>query len=164
MPDNPAVPEHLPFFITPPGDTDSLMVIMLVFLLVVVLAIGNLYFRLHALPEQMAHRTNHIQMQVVAVLALLALFTHNQIFWIGALLLALVQFPDFSSPINSIARSLRTMASGAKRPPAAPAERATEGEILIAETAPTAPVAAASPVKVATAAPVSQAETPAKKA
>ena len=46
----------------------------------------------------------------MAVLGLLALFTHNHIFWIAALLLAMVQFPDFSTPIYSIADSLSRMA------------------------------------------------------
>jgi multisubunit Na+/H+ antiporter MnhF subunit len=88
-----------------------LLVAMLIFLLAVILFVGNLYFQLHSLPERMAHRMNHMQMQVVAVLCLLALFTHNHVFWVAALLLALVQFPDFSTPINSISQSLEKLAS-----------------------------------------------------
>ena len=57
----------------------------------------------------MAHRTNKVQLQFVAVLALLALFTHNHVFWIAALLLALVELPDFSTPMNSIALSLEKL-------------------------------------------------------
>jgi hypothetical protein len=106
---NPIAAHHLPPFITAPGETDVLFVVMFVILLVIVLVIGNFYFQLHALPERMAHRTNHVQMQVVAVLTLLALFTHNHIFWIAALLLALLQLPDFSTPINSIAQSLEKL-------------------------------------------------------
>jgi hypothetical protein len=108
----PAV-EHLPPFITAPGQTDILFVVTVVLLIAVVLLIGNLYFRLHALPEHIAHGTNKVQMEIVAVLALLALFTHNHLYWIAALLLAFIQLPDFSSPINSMAQSLEKLARGA---------------------------------------------------
>lgn len=73
---NPAAPHHLPFFITAPGDTDVLMAATAAFLLLAVTGIGVLYLRLHALPEQMAHRGQKVQFELVAVLALLALFTH----------------------------------------------------------------------------------------
>ena len=76
------------------------------FLLAVVMALGNLYFQLHALPERMAHRASRVQLEIVAVLCLIALFTHNHIYWILGLLLALVQLPDFSTPVASIAESL----------------------------------------------------------
>jgi multisubunit Na+/H+ antiporter MnhF subunit len=109
---NSAAPHHLPFFITAPEQTDVLLVAMLILLLAAILFIGNLYFQLHSLPERMAHRVNHMQMQVVAVLCLLALFTHNHVFWIAALLLALLEFPDFSTPINSISQSLEKLSSG----------------------------------------------------
>ena len=76
-PIDPSAPHHLPSFVTLPGETDWLMTVMLVFLIFVVVSVGLIYLRLHALPEHMAHRTNKIQLQLVAVLALLALFTHN---------------------------------------------------------------------------------------
>jgi uncharacterized membrane protein YfcA len=60
----------------------------LVFLLVTILSVGLIYLRLHALPEHMAHRTGKVQLQLVAVLGLLALLTHNHIYWIAGLLLA----------------------------------------------------------------------------
>ncbi len=101
---------YLPWFITAPGQSDSLLIAMGIFLIVVVIAIGNIYFQLHALPEKWAHHTSPVQVQIVAVLAILALFTHNHVFWIAALLLALVQFPDFSSPIYSMADSLSRLA------------------------------------------------------
>jgi hypothetical protein len=109
---HPAAPHHLPFFITPPGETDVLLVAMTIFLVAVVVLIGNLYFQLHSLPERVAHRGHHVQMQLVAVLCLLALFTHNHVFWIAALLLAMVHLPDFTTPINSIAQSLEKMVGG----------------------------------------------------
>jgi hypothetical protein len=37
---------------------------------------------------------------------LLALFTHIHLFWIAALLLALVDLPDFGTPLRSIAGSV----------------------------------------------------------
>ena len=106
---NPAAPHHLPVFVAGPGQSDWLMTVMAVFLIVAVVSVGLLYLKLHALPEHMAHRTNKVQMQFVAVLALLALFTHNHVFWIAALLLALVELPDFSTPMNSIALSLERL-------------------------------------------------------
>jgi hypothetical protein len=115
---NPAAPHHMPFFITAPGETDVLFVAMLVLLLVIVLILGNLYFQLHSLPDRIAHRSNPGQMQLVAVLTLIALFTHNNLFWIAALLLAFIQFPDFSSPMNSIARSLERLTMGSEPPSA----------------------------------------------
>lgn len=117
---HPAAAGHLPIFITPPGETDVLLVVMIVFLILMIFLIGLLYLRLHALPEHMSHGASKTQLQLVGVLALIALFTHNHLFWIAALLLALVQFPDFSSPMNSIADSLRRMAGGAERPAEAP--------------------------------------------
>ena len=101
---------HLPWFITAPGQSDTLLIAMGIFLIAVIVAVGNLYFQLHALPEKWAHHTSPVQIQIVAVLAILALFTHNHIFWIAALLLALVQFPDFSTPIYSMADSLSRLA------------------------------------------------------
>jgi hypothetical protein len=116
---NPAAPHHLPPFITAPGQSDWLMTVMAIFLIVAIISVGLIYLRLHALPEHMAHRTNKVQFQFVAVLALLALFTHNHVFWIAALLLALVELPNFSTPMNSIALSLEKL-SGRDRSRAEP--------------------------------------------
>ncbi|MBX5173577.1 MULTISPECIES: hypothetical protein [unclassified Rhizobium] len=103
---HPATVDHLPGFITEPGQTDYLFVGVVIFLVLLVLIIGNLYFQLHAVPERMAHRTSKVQMEIVAVLALISLFTHNHLFWIAGLLLAFVHIPDFSTPLYSIAQSL----------------------------------------------------------
>ena len=111
---NPAAPHHLPWFITAPGASDGLFTAMIIFLIVVLLLIGVLYFKLHALPEHMAHRTSKVQMEIVAVLAVIALFTHDHIFWIAGLLLAFVQLPDFSTPINAMAQSLQRIARGGR--------------------------------------------------
>ncbi|UXN66420.1 hypothetical protein N8E89_25170 (plasmid) [Phyllobacterium sp. A18/5-2] len=111
MADNihPAAIEHLPVFIAAPGQTDWLFNVVVVFLLAMVLIVGNFYFKLHALPEHMAHRGKKVQMEIVAVLALISLFTHNHIFWIAGLLLAMIDLPDFSTPMVSIAQSLEKL-------------------------------------------------------
>ena len=106
---HPIATEHLPVFITAPGQTDWLFNAMAVFLVVAILVIGNFYLRLHALPERMSHRANMVQMELVAVLALISLFTHNHIFWIIGLLLAFIRIPDFSTPMVSIAESLERL-------------------------------------------------------
>lgn len=109
-PIHPAAVKHLPVFITGPGQTDYLFVATVVLLVASVLVVGNLYLRLHALPEQLAHRGKKVQLEIVAVLALIALFTHEHLFWIAALLLALIPLPDFSTPIASMAQSLEKLA------------------------------------------------------
>jgi hypothetical protein len=114
---NPAAPEHLPMFITAPGQSDWLFGAMVVVVLIAIIMIGVFYFRLHALPEHLAHRTTKIQYEIVAVLGLLSLFTHNNVYWVAALLLALVQLPDFTSPLTSIAESLAKMAGSERRLP-----------------------------------------------
>ena len=123
VPLHPAAIEQLPVFITAPGQADWLFNGVAVFLVVAVLAIGNLYLRLHALPERMSHRANVVQMEIIAVLALISLFTHNHIFWIIGLLLAFVRFPDFQTPMVSIAQSLEKLSGPARSRPAQPAAR-----------------------------------------
>src|SRR2546423_15114370 len=107
---HPAASQHLPLFITAPGETDVLMVVMAVVLGLSILMFGILFFRLHTLPERMAHRTHKLQFEIVAVLGLIALFTHEHIFWIAGLLLALVDLPDFSTPLARIAGSVEKIA------------------------------------------------------
>jgi hypothetical protein len=113
---HPAAAHHLPFFITAPGETDTLMVVAAIFLLAVVLLIGNFYLQLHAYPERKAHKANKVQFEIVAVLGLLALFTHNNLYWVLALLLAMITIPDFSTPLNAISESLQKIARGGRDP------------------------------------------------
>lgn len=101
---------HAPFFITAPGETDILFHGIAWFVVLAVFALGAFYLTLHALPEKLAHHANHTQIQLIGVLTLLALFTHNGVFWVAALVLAVVRFPDFISPIQAIADSLKTIA------------------------------------------------------
>lgn len=107
---HPAAPHHLPSFITPPGETDVLMVVMSVILVVAVLGFGTLFLRLHTLPERIAHKGHKIQFEIVAVLGLIALFTHMHIFWVAGLLLALIDLPDFGTSLGRIATSTEKMA------------------------------------------------------
>jgi hypothetical protein len=104
---------HVPIFITSPGETDVLFVAMAVVLIGAVLGIGVFFFWLHSLPERMVH--NKVQFDIVAVLALLSLFTHQHAFWVAALLIALIDFqrfsiPDFSGLLERIASSLEARA------------------------------------------------------
>ena len=103
-------PHHLPFYMARPGETDVLMVVMGIFLVLAVLGVGNIYLRLHSLPERMAHKGQKLQFEIVAVLGLISLFTHIHIFWIAGLLLALIDLPDFSTPLTRIAGSVEKIA------------------------------------------------------
>jgi multisubunit Na+/H+ antiporter MnhF subunit len=114
---NPAASHYLPSFITPPGETDVLMVITAVILAVSILMFGILFFRLHSLPERMAHGTGKLQFEIVAVLCLLALLTHIHAFWVAALLLALIDFPDFPGWLGRIAGAVERIAGLKPREP-----------------------------------------------
>jgi NADH:ubiquinone oxidoreductase subunit 5 (subunit L)/multisubunit Na+/H+ antiporter MnhA subunit len=124
---NPAAPHHLPPFITAPGETDWLMVVTSIILLLSIVAFGILFLRLHTLPERMAHKSQKIQFEIVAVLGLLALFTHIHIFWVLALLLALIDLPDLGSFLSRIAGSVEKIA--AARPPLETASEVQSREI-----------------------------------
>ena len=103
---HPAATEHLPFFITPPGETDVLMTVTALILLGSVVGFGILFLRLHTLPERIAHGRHKLQFEIVAVLGLIALFTHMHIFWVIGLILALVDFPDIGGWLGRIAGSV----------------------------------------------------------
>jgi hypothetical protein len=107
---HPSAPHHLPSFITAPGDTDVLMVAVGIFLIVAILAVGNFYLQLHSLPERMAHKSQKFQFEIVAILGLLSLFTHNHLYWVIGLFLAMIDLPDFSTPLRRIAGSVEKMA------------------------------------------------------
>src|SRR6266566_3776445 len=107
---HPVATEHVPSFITAPGETDVLMVTMVIILVLSVVAFGVLFLRLHTLPERIAHRGHKLQFEIVAVLGLLALFTHIHLFWVAGLLLALIDIPDFSGSLKRIAGSVEKIA------------------------------------------------------
>lgn len=101
--------ENVPAYLAG-ADSDPLMVVMAIIIIVLVVVAGALYFKLHAVPEHIAQGKNHTQIQLIAILTILALFTHNNVFWVGALIIAVVELPDFMTPIKSIAKSLAILA------------------------------------------------------
>jgi hypothetical protein len=107
---NPIATEHLPFFITAPGDTDVLYNITLVIVIGGIVLTGVVFLTIHSLPERMAHKSKKIQLDLIAVLCLLALLLHQHIFWFAALILAFIDIPDFLTPVTRIATSVEAMA------------------------------------------------------
>ena len=102
--------EHLPMFIAGPGETDVFFIVVVVIAIIVTMLVGVFYFTLHALPEKMAHKVNSSQLQLIGVLSLIALFTHNNYFFFAALILAAVRFPDWTGTLNSMAKSVEKLA------------------------------------------------------
>jgi hypothetical protein len=133
---HPAAPHHLPFFIPGADGSDTLMVVMGLFLVGTILWVGTLYWKLHSLPERMAHKSQKLQFEIVAVLGLIALFTHMHIFWIAGLLLAMIDLPDFSTPLRSIAGSVERIADATPGAPNAEPEAEPE---LAGQSAATTP-------------------------
>ena len=106
---HPLAPHTLPPFIGAADGSDPLFSAIIFIVILAVLGVGVFYLKLHAIPEQLAHKHGNTQSQLIMVLALLALFTHNNIFWVAALILALLKLPDFLTPINSISESLKKL-------------------------------------------------------
>jgi len=119
---HPMAPHHLPFYLAPGSGVDTLMVVMGIFLIGTVLWVGTLYWKLHSLPERMAHKSQKLQFEIVAVLGLISLFTHLHIFWVAGLLLAMIDLPDFGTPMRSMADSVERIADATPgtRPAAEP--------------------------------------------
>ena len=107
---NPIATTHLPFFITAPGETDVLFNVTLVFVVACIILTGVVFLTIHSLPERMAHKSKKILLDLIALLCLLALLTHEHLFWFAAIVLAFIDIPDFLSPVNRIAKSVETMA------------------------------------------------------
>jgi hypothetical protein len=107
---HPAAPHHVPWFLPAQDGNDPLLVGTGIFLLAAVVTFGILFLRLHTLPERMAHSSKKMQFEIVAVLGLLALFTHIHLFWVIGLFLALIDIPDFTGPLRRIARAAESMA------------------------------------------------------
>lgn len=101
---------HLPWFVPKAEQTDTLLIVVGLFLLFFVFVIGVLMLRLHHLPEHIAHKEQKVQYQIVAVLGLISMFTGLHIFWIAGLLLAMIDLPDFIGPLDRIARSVARIA------------------------------------------------------
>lgn len=103
------IQEHLPFFITGPGESDVLFTAVTIALILVILGFGALYFTIQAIPDRLATGVGKAQMQVVGILGLISLITMNNAYWVAALLLAAIRIPDFVTPFKSIARSQKRM-------------------------------------------------------
>jgi hypothetical protein len=89
----------------------------------------------------MAHGSHRLQLEIVAVLCLLALLTHIHAFWVAALLLALIDIPDFGAWLGRIAGAVERIAGLKPGEGAAPVgSRETVGDAK-----PAAPVAAPPP-------------------
>lgn len=107
---HPAATHQLPSFIPGSDGSDTLMIVMGIILLLGVLGFGVLFWRLHTLPDRIAHKTHKVQFEIVAVLGLISLFTNMHIFWIAGLLLAMIDLPDFGGPLSRIAESAEKIA------------------------------------------------------
>ncbi|MEM7089930.1 MAG: hypothetical protein AAF496_10170 [Pseudomonadota bacterium] len=107
---HPMATGHIPSYVTQADGSDFLLTFMFFFTVGLVVLIGIAYFTLHSIPEKIAHQSNHPQFQLVGILALLALFTHNGLFWVAAILVAGFQFPDFAAPLRAIADAIRSVA------------------------------------------------------
>ena len=118
---NPLAPHVLPWFVTPPGGTDTLYIITTVIVILSVVMLGVFFFWLHSLPERMGHKK--LQFEIVAILGLISLFTHMHVFWIIGLLLAVIDLPDFINPLRRIAGATEKIAGlPPEEPPLLPGE------------------------------------------
>ncbi|RCW88976.1 hypothetical protein [Paracoccus lutimaris] len=137
---NPLATHHLPPFITAPGQTDGLLVGIGLFLIVVVFLLGIAFLWLHSLPERVAHKGQKLQFEVVAILCLLALFTHNNVLWGAALILAFIDLPDLATPLRRISDTLERLVGGGRQPVSAagPLDPAVEAPQDSQTPAPTA--------------------------
>jgi hypothetical protein len=124
---HPLAPHALPPFVGGADGGDPLFSAITFIVIALVLVIGVFYLKLHAIPEQLAHKYSNTQSQLIMVLTLLALFTHNNIFWVAALILALLKFPDFLTPINSISDSLKKLTAQEGSTPAPKEDNSEEG-------------------------------------
>ena len=122
---HPLAPHSLPPFIGAADGSDPLFSAIIFIVVLIVLGIGVFYLKLHAIPEQLAHKHSNTQSQLIMVLALLALFTHNNVFWVAALILALLKLPDFVTPLNSISESLKKLTPDGD-PSSSPATKSEE--------------------------------------
>lgn len=117
---HPLAPHHLPSFISDATGYDPMLTNVGIFAIVMVFLLLTFFLHLHSLPEKLAHELGTNQLQIVGVLALIALFTHNNLYWVAALLLALIQFPDYQTPLQRIADTLEKIREQPARQAPAP--------------------------------------------
>jgi hypothetical protein len=113
---HPMATGHIPSYVVAADGSDFLFTFMVFFTVILVLLIGVAYFTLHAIPEKMAHSSNHPQFQLVGILALLALITHNGLFWVAAILVAGFQIPDFGVHLRAITEAIGRLAPASGTP------------------------------------------------
>ena len=68
-----------------------------------------------------------VQFEIVAVLCLIALFTHIHLFWVAALMLAMIEFPDIGGWLSRIAGSVEKIAETGPGEGAAASREAAAG-------------------------------------
>jgi len=107
--------DDIPFFISGPGETDVLFVIVAVALALAVLALGTVSLTIRAWPDRLAAGAAKWQLQLVAILGLLSLITFNNLIWLAALVLAVIRFPDLVTPLKDLTRSLQQSTDAARR-------------------------------------------------
>ncbi|MBE1284701.1 MAG: hypothetical protein GJ676_15425 [Rhodobacteraceae bacterium] len=98
--------ERLPFWVTPPGETDGFMMVVGFVLVATLLGFGALYFTIQAIPDRMAAGAHKVQMQLVSVLGLISLFTLNNAFWIAAILIAAVPLHEVFPSLKPVEHTL----------------------------------------------------------
>ena len=135
MQQHPLASHHLPWF-TPGADGgDPLFTVATLSVVAAVGLLGVLFFTLHSLPERLGHKK--LQFEIVAVLGLLSLFTHVHAFWVAGLLLALIDLPDFTTPLKRMSAALDKLAGIEAPVEPAPAEPDRKTEDHSAPTAAT---------------------------
>jgi hypothetical protein len=110
------IQDHLPFYITGPGESDILFGAVTIALIAIVVGFGALYFTIQSIPDRIVKGTGKAQMQVVGLLGLISLFTMNNLYWIAAILLAAIRIPNFMAPLTQIAQSARSLSKGETTP------------------------------------------------
>jgi hypothetical protein len=132
---------HIPFFITAPGQTDTILAAVTIFVIAAVVLAGIFFLTLHTLPERIAHRSRKVQFDIVAILGLIALFTNEHIYWIIGLLLAFIEIPDFGSPVQRMVAAVEKIAATRSGPAPAVTQSAAD------QPAEPAPLAESKPVE-----------------
>ena len=120
--------EYLPFFVTAPGETAILYYAVAVFLVLLALGFGGLYFTIQAIPDRLADSASKVQLQIVGLLGLLSLFTMNNAYWVAALLLAAIRVPDIVTPLRDIARELGSQRNDQPQPVTEPEPSTSDEE------------------------------------
>ena len=67
-------------------------------------------------------------MAYMAIMAMISLFTMNNLYWVAAILLAAIRIPDFMTPLRDIASSLRSRYQGGAEPAVSEVREAEESD------------------------------------